>query len=347
MSLVRDALVDPNLLGILRCPRCGDALAQRDSRDTITCDGCAETYAVRDGIPLLWSDGVRSSKLEEMDYDAAHSIDERTVDTLGRQWARLLSDNGWKGGSALEIGAGTGALTKGLLVHVPLSSLIVTDVAQSFLFPLMASLSDHGSSIPVNAVAYDTNDRIFADACFDLIVGRSILHHLVDYDKVLADSLRLLRPGGLAVFYEPVQQGNAILALQIGLILEAHDRGWQAVLSDEEVRKLRGIKRHKTLPGWYPQDRASLAKLEDKYIYDKDEMLDLGKSLGFSRSTYVDYGIDDPSYWPFLNFKLMNVGIPQEKRVKLRWVADVLGDTYGMLLKRSMERPMGFFVFAK
>lgn len=43
----------------------------------------------------------------------------------------------------------------------------------------------------------------FADAAFDLVCGTSILHHL-DLDKALREVRRVLRPGGRAVFYEPV-----------------------------------------------------------------------------------------------------------------------------------------------
>ena len=43
----------------------------------------------------------------------------------------------------------------------------------------------------------------FADDSFDLIVGRAILHHL-DLDKALPALARVLRPGGTAIFLEPL-----------------------------------------------------------------------------------------------------------------------------------------------
>lgn len=43
----------------------------------------------------------------------------------------------------------------------------------------------------------------FADASFDLIVGTGILHHL-DLEKSYAELARVLKPGGVAVFSEPL-----------------------------------------------------------------------------------------------------------------------------------------------
>jgi SAM-dependent methyltransferase len=43
----------------------------------------------------------------------------------------------------------------------------------------------------------------FADDSFDVVIGASILHHL-DLDRALGEVRRVLRPGGCAVFVEPL-----------------------------------------------------------------------------------------------------------------------------------------------
>jgi ubiquinone/menaquinone biosynthesis C-methylase UbiE len=43
----------------------------------------------------------------------------------------------------------------------------------------------------------------FADATFDFVVGKQILHHL-DYDLATTEVKRVLRPGGRAAFLEPL-----------------------------------------------------------------------------------------------------------------------------------------------
>lgn len=49
----------------------------------------------------------------------------------------------------------------------------------------------------------------FPDASFDLVVGRAILHHL-DLEKAYASMARVLRPGGTAIFLEPLAHNPVI-----------------------------------------------------------------------------------------------------------------------------------------
>ena len=59
-------------------------------------------------------------------------------------------------------------------------------------------LSDRASFARMNA-----EELTFPDESFDLIVGRAILHHL-DLEKAYASIARVLRPGGTAIFLEPL-----------------------------------------------------------------------------------------------------------------------------------------------
>jgi SAM-dependent methyltransferase len=52
-------------------------------------------------------------------------------------------------------------------------------------------------------VVADAHDLAFEDDSFDLIVGDSILHHL-DMEVALRELRRVLKPGGRAVFMEPM-----------------------------------------------------------------------------------------------------------------------------------------------
>jgi SAM-dependent methyltransferase len=48
----------------------------------------------------------------------------------------------------------------------------------------------------------------FPDHSFDLVAGRAILHHL-DFDRAVKEISRILRPGGHAIFVEPLRDNPA------------------------------------------------------------------------------------------------------------------------------------------
>jgi SAM-dependent methyltransferase len=60
----------------------------------------------------------------------------------------------------------------------------------------------------VDARVMDANCLQFRDAAFDTIIGRAVLHHL-DYDTAIGEMHRVLRPGGAAIFMEPLRDNPA------------------------------------------------------------------------------------------------------------------------------------------
>src|SRR6266478_3858944 len=55
----------------------------------------------------------------------------------------------------------------------------------------------------VEYLVMDAHRTTFPDATFDLVVGRSILHHL-DWEVAIMEVHRIFKPGGMAVFTEPL-----------------------------------------------------------------------------------------------------------------------------------------------
>ena len=60
----------------------------------------------------------------------------------------------------------------------------------------------------IDARVMDAQKLEFPDASLDLVYGGAILHHL-DYERALREIHRVLRPGGSAIFIEPLRDNPA------------------------------------------------------------------------------------------------------------------------------------------
>ena len=60
----------------------------------------------------------------------------------------------------------------------------------------------------------DAHHTGFADASFDAVIGHAILHHL-DFAAAIAEIRRVLRPGGYAVFREPLRDNPAAKLIRV------------------------------------------------------------------------------------------------------------------------------------
>ncbi len=101
-----------------------------------------------------------------------------------------------KGEQVLDLGCGTGELTLALASYAPGARVVVLDPDERALGIARAKFASRG--VPARVVQGASDSPELAAGSFDLVVSSLVLHH-VDGDakrRVLADLLRLLRPGG-------------------------------------------------------------------------------------------------------------------------------------------------------
>ncbi len=100
-----------------------------------------------------------------------------------------------KGARSLELAPGTASI----------KGIDISDVAIEQANAAAAARGlGNAEFFAMNAEAMD-----FADASFDLVFGAGIIHHL-DLDKAYGEIARVLRPGGQAVFWEPLGHNPVI-----------------------------------------------------------------------------------------------------------------------------------------
>lgn len=110
-----------------------------------------------------------------------------------------------RGATALDYGCGHGMAA----VAMARAGATVTafDLSPGYVNEARARAAANGVS--VECVAADGERLPFGDASFDAVWGNAILHHL-DLAKAGRELLRVLKPGGVAVFCEP-WGGNPLL----------------------------------------------------------------------------------------------------------------------------------------
>lgn len=104
-------------------------------------------------------------------------------------------------GRALDIGSSTG----GLSVALGLAGLEVDGVepSEAGVIASVTRARRHGLSERVRFQVGYGEQLPYADASFDLVVSIAVLEHVQDVARVLAETFRVLRPGGYAYFEVP------------------------------------------------------------------------------------------------------------------------------------------------
>jgi SAM-dependent methyltransferase len=88
------------------------------------------------------------------------------------------------------------------------ASVTGIDISEKGIAEAKATYGDKATCLVMDAHKLD-----FPDASFDFVVGRSILHHL-DFPVAIREISRVLRPGGTALFEEPLRGNPAAKLLR-------------------------------------------------------------------------------------------------------------------------------------
>jgi ubiquinone/menaquinone biosynthesis C-methylase UbiE len=108
-------------------------------------------------------------------------------------------------GDVLELGAGSGAMAEQLLRTNPSIAMCVTDFDENMVGTAAARLERFGTR--VTARQADATSLPFDDGSFDTVLSWIMLHHTIDWEKALAEAVRVLRPGGQFLGYDLTATG--------------------------------------------------------------------------------------------------------------------------------------------
>jgi len=100
-------------------------------------------------------------------------------------------------GDVLEIGGGSGAMAAELLRRYGQPTLTVTDFDEAMVDAASERLAAFGDRVAVRHA--DATALPFPEDSFDTVVSCVMLHHTIEWEKALSESMRVLRPGGYLV----------------------------------------------------------------------------------------------------------------------------------------------------
>lgn len=181
--------------------------------------------------------------------EAAHTPDARLVSTDEnlRRYLNPPADTPFplecafhaigdvRGRVVLDYGCGTGENALPLTARG--ARVIGLDVSDALLALARRRLALHGLAERALFLAASAHDVPLPDASVDAVMGIAILHHL-DLPRAAAEVFRVLKPGGIAVFTEPVR--NSRLLARLRAAIPYHDEevsDYERPLTDEELRQ--------------------------------------------------------------------------------------------------------------
>ncbi len=262
----------------IRCPSCAAGLRLLDEGGH--CGSCGWSIPITEGFADLRPDPGLDTLLDVESYDADHQVDTQ-MHQLAGIYERILRNAGVEGPvRAIELGAGSGNLTYGLVRAPYFDTVVTSDVSPSFLRLLRRRVGDPPAH-RLTCVLLDANRLPFVDGAADCVLGHSILHHLAEFERTVTEARRVLRPGGAAVFGEPVMDVHAFSSMICANIIDFEAAAGRT-LPPGQTRVLKAVAgRSQLKTAHLLADRGSLGAIEDKFWFSLAYMRDLARKAGF------------------------------------------------------------------
>jgi ubiquinone/menaquinone biosynthesis C-methylase UbiE len=178
---------------------------------------------------LTADDGLRVSSETRARYarpprDTAYPL-EFAYHLLGDVAGRRVVDFGCGSGANTALLAGRGAHVWGI------------DISEDLLRLARRRLAVSGCAGGAAFIAGSAHDLPFPDESIDVVFGMAILHHL-DLDLVSREVRRVLKPGGRAIFKEPVRNSAALRFVRGLIPYRAPDISpYERPLTDDELAR--------------------------------------------------------------------------------------------------------------
>jgi ubiquinone/menaquinone biosynthesis C-methylase UbiE len=235
----RGASVEPWLLDLLRCPATGDVLLDRDGQLVATTPGGPRYEVTPSGLPLLARHAIsEEGRKQEAHYDKiaeaylANLSYPHTQEYMGALDRAFLSCvlSGTVG-TAAEICCG-----RGEAFHL-LKDRVERGVGIDVSVPMLEAARAEHRGHRFGFVQGDATMLPLRSHAFDSVFMLGGVHHVNDRRRLLSEICRILKPGGIFYFREPVNDFALWRWIRAGIyrLSPALDHETEAPLRLQEV----------------------------------------------------------------------------------------------------------------
>jgi len=197
----------------------------------------------------------------------------------------------------LDLGSGGGNTIFPLLDLYPYATVIASDLSVPLLRALKRKQLQDYPERQCLVMQLNAEELVFADGQFDLVVGAAILHHLFDPQKSLREAARVLKPGGCALFFEPFETGQQIVALAMVNLMGISDfhrsRGSHETLPDAAVEAFKRICIDFAVRKGSDKSGEIYRNIDDKWLFTRSYLQAAATRCGFREvELYPLYGVE-------------------------------------------------------
>lgn len=189
------------------------------------------------------------AEIERSDYEAAHTdgMDLRVSDRTFERYLDPPADTPFaieyaynllgdvRGKDVLDLGCGNGENT--ILLANRGAKVSGLDISDSLINLARRRMQVNGFVEGFEFFTGSAHELPFPDRSFDVVFGMAILHHL-DLEQTSREVWRVLRPGGYAIFMEPVRNSKLLSLIRSLIPYRAPDVSpFERPLTDRELER--------------------------------------------------------------------------------------------------------------
>jgi ubiquinone/menaquinone biosynthesis C-methylase UbiE len=244
----------------------------------------------------------------------------------------------------LDIGSGSGNTVLPCLELFPESMIIATDLSENLLAILRDYPDRDTARQRLALVCMDVSKRYFLPRSVDLVVGASILHHLIDPSECLRSVAVSLKKGGKALFFEPFEHGYAILRMAYEQILEHNEKVAEQKLSEPVVACFKALITDWKVRAGSDKSAPFYQQIDDKWLFTRSYFEEIAAAIGAEKVEIIPLNDIENSFrvQTEINLQLvLGIGADTARNSAPDWAWDIVA-CYDNAFSKDAKRDLPF-----